>query len=160
MASHSSPFDKVVSSSSGRISQTTPRNSSHRAATLPPEGQGESVGLNESEKARPYDRSQAAIQDLLSEQQGEQSRERVRRKPSRRSTAPFEPPSSMPIDSQPFDLSELQQGQIHNQLGGYLGGAGQSGTNLLSILDDKNSSQMRLPGADGAFRQLPSLIRS
>ena len=160
MASHSSPFDKAVSSSSGHIPQTIPQNSNRRAATSPPEGQGESAGLNESEKARPYDRSQAAIQDRLLEQQGEQSSERVHQKPSRRSTAPLDPPSSTPAGSQPFDLSELQQVQIHNQASGYLGGAGQSNTNLLSIPDDKSSSQRQLPGVAGAFPQLPSLIRS
>ena len=158
--SYSPSPQKAISSSSRRTPQTTSQNSNHRAATLPLEGQGGNAMLNERKKERPYDRPQVTIQDLLSEQQGEQSSGHVRRRPSRRSTAPPESPSSMPIDSQPFDLSELQQGQIHNQLGGYLGGAGQSGTNLLSTLDDKNSSQMRLPGADGAFRQLPSLIRS
>ena len=151
---------KAISSSSRRTPQTTSQNSKHRTATLPPEGQGGSARLDESEKARPYDRSQAAIQDRLLEQQGEQSSERVHQKPSRRSTAPLDPPSSTPAGSQPFDLSELQQVQIHNQASGYLGGAGQSSTNLLSIPDDKSSSQRQLPGVAGAFPQLPSLIRS
>ena len=148
MTSHSPSPQKAISSSSRRTPQTTSQNSKHRTATLPPEGQGGSARLDESEKARPYDRSQATVQDPLSEQQGEQSSGRVRRRPSRRSTAPSESPSSMPIDSQPFDLSELQQGQARNQVHGYLGGAGQSRTNLQSTLGDRNASRRDVSGKE------------
>ena len=139
---------KAISSSSRRTPQTTSQNSNHRAATLPLEGQGGNAMLNERKKERPYDRPQVTIQDLLSEQQGEQSSGHVRRRPSRRSTAPPESPSSMPIDSQPFDLSELQQGHTRNQVHGYLNGAGQSRTNLQNTLGDRNASRTDVSGKD------------
>ena len=145
--SHSPSPQKAISSSR-RTPQTTSQNSNHRAATLPLEGQGGNAMPNERKKVRPYDRPQVTIQDLLSEQQGEQSSGHVRRRPSRRSTAPPESPSSMPIDSQPFDLSELQQGQARNQVHGYLNGAGQSRTNLQNTLGDRNASRTDASGKD------------
>ena len=144
MKSHSPPFDKVTSSSSRRTLQTTPQDSNHHTVTLP-EGQDESVGLDESEKARPYD----ILQDPLSEQHWNQSSGRVSRRPSHRSTVSLEPPPSTPINPQSFDIGELQRGQAHNQVHGYLGGAGRS---LQSTLGDRNGSRDVSSGKDSGER--------
>ena len=51
MTSHPPSSHKAISSSSCRTLQTVPQNLNHCAATLPLEGQGRSVVLDESEKA-------------------------------------------------------------------------------------------------------------
>lgn len=140
MASHSPPFDRTASSSSRRRTlQTTPQDSSHRAVISPLEGRSWSAGQDETERAGPYDMPQATIQNPVSEQHGGQSSGPVSRRPSRRSTASFEPSSTMPIDPQPFDFSELQRGQAHTQVYGYPGGAGRSRTDPQSTLGDGNA---------------------
>ena len=53
--SHSPSPHKAISSSSCRTLQTIPQNSNHRADTLPLEGQGRSVILDESERGRSSD---------------------------------------------------------------------------------------------------------
>ena len=50
----------------------------------------------------------------------EQRGGRVTRMPSRRSSIGSEP-FPMPIDPQPFDFDELQNGQAHNLVNGYAG---------------------------------------
>lgn len=136
MAPRSPSLHKTVSSSSHRTLQTIPQSSSPHTDILPPEGQGTGVGLDESERTGLYNRSQATIQDPLSEQHEGQLSGRTCR-----SAAPPEHFPSMPSDPQPFDLSELQQGRAHNQVRGYLDGAGQARANLQSTLDDENTSK-------------------
>ena len=115
MTSHSPSIHKAVSLSS-RHTQTIPQNSNYHTATSPPEGQGGSTGLNESEEVGSYDTSQATIQDPVPGQRRGRRSGRTRRKLSRRITAPLKPFPLMPIDLQSFDLGESQQGHTHAQV--------------------------------------------
>lgn len=124
MASGPPPFDRMASTSSSRTLRTNAQDSSHRT---PLEGQSESTG--------PDDIPQA-FQNSASKQHRGQSSGNVRR-----NTALPEPPPSMSIDPQPFDLNELRQGQVHTQVHGDLDGAGQSRTNLQSTPGDRNASR-------------------
>ena len=145
MVSHSPPIHSAVSLSSRRT-QTIPQNLNHHTTTSPPEGQGGSTLLNESEKVGSYDRSQATIQDPVSGPRRGQRSGRTPRKLSRRTTAPLKPFPLMPIDLQSSDPRELQQGQTHTQVDGYLGGVGQSRTNLQSTPGDRNTSRRGISG--------------
>ena len=153
MVSHSPPIHSAVSLSSRRT-QAIPQNSNHHTTTSPPEGQGGSTLLNESEKVGSYDRSQATIQDPAPGQRRGQRSGRTPRKLSRRTTAPLKPFPLMPIDLQSSDPRELQQGQTHTQVDGYLGGAGQSHTNLQSTPGDRNTSRR---GTNGKGSREPSV---
>ena len=144
MVSHSPPIHSAVSLSSSRT-QTIPQNF-HVTTTSPPEGQGGTTLLNESEKGGTYDRSQATIRDPVSGQRRGQWSGRTRRKLSRRTTDLLKPFPLMPIDPQSFDPSDLQQGQIHTKVDSYLGRAGQSRTNLQSTPSDRNTSRRGISG--------------
>ena len=138
MASDSTPFDSTASPSSRRTLQTTAQDSTHRAVTLPLEGQSESAG--------PYDRPQATIQDPASEQHGSQSGGIVRRRSSRKTTALPDPPPPMPIDPRPSDLNEPQPSQAD----GHLGGVGQSPSNLRDTPSDRSASKRGVMGGKGS----------
>ena len=150
MVPNSPSLYKTVSSSSRHTLQTTPQSSNPHTVILPLEGQVRSAGLDESEKAGLCNRSRATIRDPPSEQHGGRSSGHLSQRASRPSTAASKPLPSMPIDSQSFDLRELQRGQVHTQVNGNLGGAGKSRTNLQSTLGDRNASRGDVSSVKGS----------
>ena len=153
---HHCPYHFLVCRESAPIKPLIRRStqkSNNRTVTVPPEGHGQSAGLDESEKARPHDRPQATIQDPSLEQHGGQSSGRLNRRPSRQSTAPSEILPPIP-DPQPFNLGELQQTRPRGQVDGYTGGAGGSRTNLQGTLGDRNASRGDLSSSKDS-RELP-----
>ena len=94
------------------------------------------LGFGESEDTGPYGKSQAAVQDLPSEQE-DQSSEHDGRRRLRQDTDGSDLPS-MPIDPQSVDLSELQKTGVH----GRMGGAGKSDTNFQGTPDDSRESSV------------------
>lgn len=114
-------------------------------ASLPspssPDSQAGNVGPGEGENTKLYDESRAPAHDSVLEQQEDKSSESVGWRQSRWD-ANVSQLFSTPIDLQPFDLSELQRSQPHNQAYDYLGGAGKSDTNLQSTPGDSRESSV------------------
>ena len=123
MGPHTPPLHKKASSSSRHTLQTAPEKSNNSIGPPPPVSRSLGTGLDEGGDRKPRDRSQ----DPPLKQRGGL----VARMPSRRSTTGSES-SPMPVDPQPFDYGELQNGQAHNQVYNRAGGTRKSRTDLQS----------------------------
>ena len=127
------PLHDTFSSPSPLIPQITPLRSNYDTNTLSPESQDGNAGLDEGENWRPYDRSQATIQDppFTPEhyRSGGQPSGRVSRTTSRRGAAASEYPPATTTDP-PLDFSGSQRGQARDQVYGHTGGAPKSRISL------------------------------